>query len=120
MPHLNYRFFLQRSTPPVFSPTASPRPFTPASTAVPSLSARKSAICGGKRRRGRSRRTGNLCVSFFCFLQEYTGCGLVRAPPSVFVLLPIILKQFSNFKNPLHNESKLVSLFFLQKILKLH
>ena len=49
-------------------------------------------------------------------LKESTGCGLVRALPSVFVLAPVILKQFSKFRNPLHNESKLVLLFFIKKI----
>ena len=53
-------------------------------------------------------------------LKEYTGCGLVRAPPSVLVLAPVILKQFKNNKNPLLNESKTVYLFFIQKIKKMH
>ena len=48
----------------------------------------------------------------------YTGCGLVPAPALVVVLAPRILKQFSNLKNPLHDESKLVLLYFIQKIKK--
>ena len=41
---------------------------------------------------------------------------MVRALAPVFILEPRILKQFSNFKNPVHNESKLVLLYFIEKI----
>ena len=51
---------------------------------------------------------------------ETTGCGLVRAPAPVFVPAAKILKQLSNFKKPVHNESKLVLLYFIKKINKMH
>ena len=56
-----------------------------------------------------------LSIYLSLYIYTYTGCGLVRAPPSVLVLAPVILKQFSKFKNPLHNENKLVSLCFIKK-----